>query len=159
MDHPRPSLKYVDANDLSDSGLKLNGLEVDGVDGEKLGKVEGFIIDSTAGRPYHIVVGAGHWFTHKHLLLPVGHAMLNGDGTRLIADLTQERVKRFPGFDKSKFEKLTDEDFTRMDEAMADTCCPDEAVEVSAWEVGAHYRYPAWWQESYYPSPVAGRRD
>jgi sporulation protein YlmC with PRC-barrel domain len=158
MDHPRPTLRYVEAKALADTGVKLNGLEVDGIDGEKLGKVEGFIIDIATGRPYHIVVGAGGWFTHKHFLLPVGHAMLNSDGTKLIADLTKERVKRFPGFDKSKFEKLTDEDMRQLDEAMAAACCPDEVVVVETWEVGGHYRYPDWWQASYYQAPVGDRR-
>jgi hypothetical protein len=158
MDHPRPTLRYVDAKDLGGSGVKLNGLEVDGMDGEKLGKVEGFIIDIASGRPYHIVVGAGHWFTHKHFLAPVGHAMLNRDGTKLIADLNIERVKRFPGFDRSKFEKLTDDDLKRLDEAMSAACCPDEVVVVTTWDVGNHYRYPKWWQESYYQAPVGERR-
>jgi hypothetical protein len=158
MDHPRPTLRYVDAKDLSGEGLKLDGLEVDGSDGEKLGKVEGFIIDIATGRPYHIVAGAGHWFTHKHFLLPVGHAMLSSDGTKLIADLTKERVKRFPGFDKSLFQKMTDEDIKAMDAALAEACCPDEVVVVTEWEVGSHYRYPDWWQESYYQAPVGDRR-
>jgi hypothetical protein len=157
MNHPRPTLRYVDAKDLSGGGLKLNGLEVDGVDGEKLGKVEGFIIDVATGRPYHIVAGAGHWFTHKHFLLPIGHAMLSDDGSKLIADLTKERVKGFPGFDKSKFEKLTAEELKQMEDSIAAACCPDEVV-VMAWETGGHYRYPEWWQESYYSSATADRR-
>jgi sporulation protein YlmC with PRC-barrel domain len=157
MDHPRPTLRYVDAKNLSGDGLRLNGLEVGGIDGEKLGKVEGFIIDIATGRPYHVVVGAGHWFTHKHFLVPIGHAMLSDDGSKLIAELTQERVKRFPGFDKSEFEKLTDEEIKRLDEAMAAACCPDEVV-IVAWETAVHYRYPEWWRESYYPAPAANRR-
>ena len=77
MDHPLPWLKYVDAKDLEDTekSVKLAGMEVEDPAGEKLGKVEGFIIDIANGRPYHIVVDAGGWFTHKHFLLPVGHAM------------------------------------------------------------------------------------
>jgi hypothetical protein len=157
MDHPRPTLRYVEAKDLADSGLKLNGLEVDGTDGEKLGKIEGFILDVATGRPYHVVVGAGHWFTHKHFLLPIGHAMLSSDGAKLIADVSKERMKRFPGFDMGKFEKLTDEDIKRLDESMAAACCPDEVV-VVAWETGGHYRYPEWWQESYYRVPTGSRR-
>jgi len=157
MDHPRPNLRFVDGKDLSGEGLKLNGLEVDGSDGQKLGSVEGFILDVATGRPYHVVVGAGHWFSHKHFLLPIGHAMLSSDRTKLVADLTQERVKRFPGFADSVFEQLTEEDIKRMDQQMATSCCPDEVV-VVAWEQGGHYRYPEWWQESYYAVPAADRR-
>jgi hypothetical protein len=157
MDHPRPNLRFVDGKDLSGEGLKLKGLEVDGSDGQQLGSVEGFILDVSTGRPYHVVVGAGHWFSHKHVLLPIGHAMLSSDGSKLIADLTQERVKRFPGFDKSVFEKLTEEDIKRMDRETAAAGFPDEVV-VLAWEDSGHYRYPEWWQESYYAVPAADRR-
>ena len=77
MDHPRPNLRYVDAKDLDDEATKFEGLEVDSVKNEKLGKVEGFIIDVTTGRPYHVVVGSGGWFKHKHFLLPIGHVALS----------------------------------------------------------------------------------
>jgi len=158
MDHPRPTLRYVDANDLSDSGLKLRGLEVDGRDGEKLGKVEGFIIDIATGRPYHVVVDAGGWLTYKHFLLPVGHAMLSEAGTKLIADITKARVKRFPGFNKNTFNALTDEDVKQLDQAMAAACCPDEVVVITSWETSGHYRYPDWWETTFYHAPVGDRR-
>jgi sporulation protein YlmC with PRC-barrel domain len=158
MDHPRPNLRYVAAGDLADSGISLKGLEVDGSDGEKLGKVDGFIIDISSGRPYHVVVAAGGWFTHKYFLLPIGHAILNGDATKLSADITKDRVKRFPGFDRAKFESLAEEELKALDQAMTAACCPDEVLVVTTWEVGSHYRYPDWWKASYYPSPVADRR-
>jgi hypothetical protein len=158
MDHPRPTLRYVDANDLSEDGLKLRGLEVDGRDGEKLGKVEGFIIDVASGRPYHVVVDAGGWLTYKHFLLPVGHAMLSEAGTKLIADITKERVKRFPGFNKNTFNTLTDEDVKQLDQSMAAACCPDEVVVVTSWETSGHYRYPDWWETTFYQAPVGNRR-
>src|SRR4051812_2305691 len=107
MDHPYPSLKYVDLKDLEDKEAKLAGLEVDGVDGEKLGKLEGVIVDVNSGRPYHAVVGAGHWFKHKHFLLPVGHVTFDEHGKKLVADITKDRVERFPGFDRDEFEKLS----------------------------------------------------
>jgi hypothetical protein len=138
--------------------LKLIGLEVDGRESEKLGKVEGFIIDIATGRPYHVVVDAGGWLTHKYFLLPVGHIMLSGAGTKLIADIAKERVKRFPGFDKSKFNKLTDDDMRQLDQATAAACCPDEVVVVATWEAAGHYRYPDWWQTAFYQAPVGDRR-
>jgi hypothetical protein len=158
MDHPRPTLRYVDANDLSDAGLKLRGLEVDGRDGEKLGNVEGFIIDVASGRPYHVVADAGGWLTYKHFLLPVGHVMLSEAGTKLIADITKERVKRFPGFNKNTFNTLTDEDVKQLDQAMTAVCCPDEVVVVTAWDMSGHYRYPDWWETTFYQAAVGDRR-
>lgn len=156
MDHPRPWLKFVDAKDL-DEKAKLADLEVIGSDGERLGTVEGFIIDEASGRPYHVVVRAGGWFTHKHFLLPVEHVV--ADGTMLTADLTKDRVKRFPGFDKAEFEKLTANDLKRMNAELATACCVEGITIVeTAWETGEHYRSPAWWEDSFYRSPVGGPR-
>ena len=156
MDRPRSSLKYVDAKDLDDKDLKFAGLEVDGVDGEKLGKVEGFIIDVDEGRPYHVVVGAGHLFKHKHFLLPVGHVALDETSKKLIADITKQRVEQFPGFDKGEFEKLSKDELKQMANTMAAACCPDDVVIIAAWETADHYRYPSWWDASFYrPERIA----
>jgi hypothetical protein len=151
MDQPRPSLRYVDAKDLQDKAIKLRGLEVDSVKNEKLGKVEGFVIDVTSGRPYHVVVGSGGWFTHKHFLLPIGHVALSAGNDKLIADITKDRVERFPGFDKDEFKKLSEEDVKKLDAAMSAACCPTEviAVELVEWEA-PHHAYPSWWDADFY---------
>jgi PRC-barrel domain protein len=160
MDHPRPSLRYVDAKDLEDKAIKLRGLEVEGARNEKLGKLEGFIIDVTTGRPYHVVVGSGGWFKHKHFLLPIGHVALSPGKDKLIADITKDRVERFPGFDKDEFKKLSEEDLKKLDAAMSEACCPTAvvAVEVVEWET-AHHAYPSWWNADFYrrdPAELAG---
>ena len=64
MDHPRPGLRYVDAGDL-DGSFKFDGLDVDSYTDEKLGTVDGFIIDVNSARPYYVVVDAGGWVTSK----------------------------------------------------------------------------------------------
>jgi hypothetical protein len=150
MDHSRPWLRFVDADDLGDDGKKFSGMEVDGIDGEKLGKVEGFVIDVTNGRPYHVAVGAGSWFTHKDFLLPIGHVSFNADQKKLLADLTKDRVKKFPGFERAKIETLSAEELKQMENVMAASCCPDDVIVVDAWETRGHYLYPAWWQVTFY---------
>ena len=88
-----------------DEQANLRGLSVVGGVARTLGTVDGFIVDEASARPYHVVVNAGGWFTHKRFLVPIGHVSLGG--STLTADLTKERVKRFPGFDKREFEKLS----------------------------------------------------
>jgi hypothetical protein len=151
MDHPHPNLRYVDAKDLEDNAMKLRGLEVDSVKDEKLGKLEGFIIDITTGRPYHLVVGSGGWFSHKHFLLPIGHVTLSPRNDKLVADVTKDRVERFPGFDKDEFKKMTEADLQKLETPTSAVCCPDEMVdvEVAAWET-THYAYPTWWEADFY---------
>jgi PRC-barrel domain protein len=153
MDHPKPGLKYVDAKDLDDSAKKFTGVPVLAVDGEKLGEVEGFVMDVGQGRPRHVAVAAG-WFIHKHFLLPIGHVALSDDGTALVADITKERVKRFPGFDKDEFVKLDAADIGRLDVAMTDAWAEDGGAR----DLAAHYNVPAWWQEDFYRDRVGSRR-
>ena len=78
MDHPRPWLRYVEADDLQSRAgqFELDGMDVDGEDGHKLGKVDGFVVDAATGRPYYVVVDAGGWFTSKLFLLPIGHVAI-----------------------------------------------------------------------------------
>jgi hypothetical protein len=155
MDHTRAELKFVSAKDLDDDGKAFAGLPVVGLDGEKLGHVEGFIVDVAQGRPRHVVVEAG-WFIHKHFLMPIGHAGLAADGTSLTADITKERVKRFPGFDKREFETLTAADLQKLDEQIASAC--DDADNISAVQLEIHYRLPGWWKSTYYSVPTGERR-
>ena len=157
MKHPRPNLRYVDASDLDDKAIEFRGIEVDSVDGEKLGKVEGFIIDINTGRPYHVVVGTGGLFKHKHFLLPIGHFALAPDNSRLTADIGKDRVERIPGFDKDEFRKLSEDDLKQLEAPTAAACCPDDAiVGVAAWET-THYAYPTWWEADYYRPDRADR--
>jgi sporulation protein YlmC with PRC-barrel domain len=152
MDRPRPNLRYVDAKDLEDKANKLRGLEVDSSNGKKLGTLEGFIIDRNNGRPYHVVVGSGGWFRHKHFLLPIGHVALPPGGKTLVADLTTDRVERFPGFDKDEFKKLSEADLKALDNTMSTMCCPDDvmAIEAMEWETAPHLRSPSWWDADFY---------
>jgi len=154
MDHPRPWLRYVDADDLDDSTIDFGGLNVESATGDKLGDVDGFIIDVSSARPYYVVVDGGGWFKSKFFLLPVGHVSLDNAKHRLIADIDKERVKRYPGFDRGEFEKLTDDELNRMDDQMLAACCPSETVAATVatarFATSAHYRAPSWWDADFY---------
>ncbi len=152
MDHPRPGLRYVDAHDLVDSPVPFEGMDVESQSGDKLGDVDGFVIDVRSARPYYVVVDAGGWFTSKYFLLPVGHVSLDSARRKLVTELPRDRVKRFPGFDRSEFDKLSEAELNRMDQQMAAACCPDEAVAetVQVYEARRHYQNPTWWDASYY---------
>jgi hypothetical protein len=165
MDHPLPWLRYVDAGDLGDSVVALDGMKVESGAAEALGKVDGFIVDASSGRPYHVVVDAGGWFKSKLFLLPIGHVGLMGTGkeSHLVADLSKEHIGRYPGFDRDEFEKLSKADLGRMNAQMASACCPDEHVE--EYESWTHYRAPSWWNADFYrpdrnesARPMAGAR-
>jgi hypothetical protein len=152
MNHPRPGLRYVDAGDLDKTQITFDGMEVKGIDSQKLGKVDGFIIDKSSARPYYVVVNAGGWFKSKYFLLPVGHVGLEPTEKTLVAEITRDRVDRYPGFDRGEFEKLTEDDLKMMDDQMCAVCCVDATIEIDApsrYE-HAHFRYPSWWDSNFY---------
>ena len=156
MDHPRPGLRYVDADDLDKSSFNFDGIDVVDPSGEKLGVVEGFIIDVNQSRPYHVVVEAGHWYKHKHFLLPIGHVRLDSGAKRLTADVSKARVERFPGFSRGEFDKLTDKDMDQMAYSSVEACSDepiDRSVAYASW---THYEYPSWWDASYYRADRVG---
>ena len=152
MDHPYPWLRCLPADDLDHDGVDFDGMKVESPSGEDLGKVEGFIVDSESGRPYYIVVDGGGWFKSKHFLLPVGHARLDADRKALMADVTKERVERFPGFDLSKFDKMSVEDLKRVNVETLQACTiagavyaySDREPYTTAWD-RSDFSYPDWW--------------
>lgn len=153
MKHPLPWLKHVDAGDIVDD-VDFDGMHVESPTGEHLGDVEGFILDADTGRPYYVVVDSGGWFKSKHYLLPVGHVRLGVDaeGEALVTSLTRDRINKFPGFDKGKFETMPEADLKRFND---ETCaaCTIEGVVVTynpaeplsaSWN-RPDYRHPDWW--------------
>lgn len=157
MDHPKPGLRYVDADDLDGSAFDFNDLDVQSRTGEKLGDVDGFILDVASARPRYVVVNAGGWFTSKFFLLPIGHATLDIPGKRLVADVSKEHVRRYPGFDRDEFEKLSTAELDRMDQQFAAASWIDQSTE-SPESPDFQRRYQewrrnqdaTWWDASYY---------
>ena len=154
MDHPLPWLRYVDVGDLDESKMTFDGLKVQSQSGEDLGKVDGFIVDASSGRPYHVVVDAGGWFKSKLFLLPIGHVGLSGERKSLVADITREHIDRYPGFDRDEFEELSEAELARMNDEMGACCCPSELSDrqagpspIDSW---THYHAPSWWDGDFY---------
>jgi hypothetical protein len=153
MDHPYRSLKYVGVRDLGRSKQVFDNFAVEDPMGEKLGKLEGFIVDTGRGLPYYSVVDTGGWFRSKHVLIPIGHAMLDSESHKLIADVPKERIRRFPGFDLNLFPTLSNAELNQMGRDIAMVCCADDvagsATDVTEIEVWTHYRTPAWWDPAF----------
>jgi hypothetical protein len=150
MDHPRPWLRYVDADDLDDKTFDFDDAEVVDQAIEKLGSVDGFIIDVNSGRPYYLVVEAGHWFKHKYFLVPIGYVGMSADGKRFVADLPKARAQRFPGFDRGEFEKLSEPEMERLAHALAAASRDEDIVIETSWETWREYAPPSWWDSSFY---------
>lgn len=150
MDHPLPWLRYVEADDLGDQTIDFDGLKVRNAAMEKLGEVDGFIVDSDSGRPYYVVVDSGGWFKSKHFLLPIGQVRIDDDNDALVTDLSKERVNRFPGFDKDEFAKLSEDDLRRINDEICTVCSVTEVSYSTSEPISAawnrpQYQQPTWW--------------
>jgi hypothetical protein len=146
-------LRYLDAQDVDDSYVDFDGLDVRGRDNEKLGDTDGFIVNADSGRVFYVVVDSGGWFTSQRFLIPVGHATVDRDQGALRVDLSKDSLKRYPEFDRARFEEFSNEDLRAFDRRMAEACCPDEpfddvSAEPSYFETRRHYAEPAWWGAS-----------
>ena len=149
-------LRYLDADDVDDAVVDYDGLEVHGPGGEKLGNVDGFIIDADARRVNYVVIDTGGWFTSRRLLLPVGHASVSGDRTSLDVDVNKDALRRFPDFDETGFHELSDDELRAFERNTVLACCPDEPLEdvsVTTWGYDSrrHYTQPDWWRRASYP--------
>jgi hypothetical protein len=155
MEHTSHSsrLRYLDADNLDDSAVSFDDLDVCGTDGHKLGDLDGFIVDADSGRVYYAVVDSGGWFTSRRFLLPIGHATLGRDHRSMQVDVSKEALKQLPQFDSDRFRDFTDDELRAFEQRTAAACCPEDAHPAetgSGYEVLRHYRQPEWWKSDYH---------
>jgi hypothetical protein len=160
-------LRYLDADDVVDSTVGFGDLDVRAPDGDKLGDLDGFIVDPTSGRVNYAVVDSGGWFTSRRFLLPIGHAQLDRDRRALNVDVTRDAIRRYPEFDEERFRAFSEDEMRAFEQRMSIACCPDEARSVDAaiqYDTVRHYSQPGWWKREYYQperardlQPIASR--
>ncbi len=140
--------RYADAGDLENGPVDFDGLDVRNANGDKVGDVEGFIVDAETERPYYVVVDSGGWFSGGRYLVPVNHVSFDRDEQCMRVDLDKNTIQQYPKFDKDEFERMSDAELKNFEERIGRTCCPDEATaRGTAWthDEWRHYQAPAWW--------------
>jgi hypothetical protein len=150
VDHPLPWLRYVDANRITAPDFAFEGMKVRNDAMETLGKVQGFIVDNASMRPYYVVVDSGGWFKSKEFLVPIGHARIDSDRDAIVVGLTKSRIENFPGFDRDEFQRLSEDEVRRMNDAICGACSDTNDVYVSADPLAPawgrpEYTQPDWW--------------
>lgn len=145
-------LRYLDADDVDDSVIDFDGLDVRGTDNAKLGDVDGFLVDPASGRVLYTVVDSGGWFSSRRFLLPIGHAVVDRQGGALRVDVSHDALRTYPEFDEKRFTALSDAELTAYESRMAGVCCPDDlrSGTTPALDSGRHYSQPAWWTPGAY---------
>jgi len=165
VDHPKSWLRYIEADKVEDRTLALDGMRVRNNADEKLGTVDGLIVDSDSGRTYYIVVDAPGWFSSKQWLLPIGQTHLDADRDALVANVSKDQVSRFPGFDKDEFETLSENDIKRINDDIGMILEPTASYKADepyyeAWS-RRFYEYPDWWagMPMLPPDPAMDKRE
>lgn len=124
-------LRYLAASDVDDTVVDYDGLEVRGADDQRIGEVDGFIVDGQACRLHYVVVDAGGWFSSTRVLIPVGHANLSRDRRALRLDVTREALSRYPAFNGDRFRELSDDELNQFETQVDDACGPADPATTS----------------------------
>lgn len=74
------------------------GKTVYGINNEKVGKINGALVDDTTGRIRYFIVDVGGWFSSKEVLVPAGLARIAGDEV-YFDNLTRETVNTMDAYD------------------------------------------------------------
>ncbi|MBH0005207.1 DUF2382 domain-containing protein [Psychrobacter sp. SWN149] len=69
-----------------------------GVNEEKIGKIDGALVEDTTGRIRYLIVDAGGWFSSKEVLVPAGLARIVGDDV-FFDSLTKGQVEAMEVYD------------------------------------------------------------
>ncbi len=83
---------------IGDDYYDPTGKTAYGVNEEKIGKIDGALVEDTTGRIRYLIVDAGGWFSSKEVLVPAGLARIVGDDV-FFDSLTKSQVEAMEQYD------------------------------------------------------------
>ena len=122
---------------IGDDYYDPTGKSAYGANEEKIGKIEGALVEDTTGRIRYLIVDAGGWFSSKEVLVPAGLARIVGDDV-FFDSLTKSQAEAMEEYDHD-YQYSYKEQFEKDRQAfVADTVPTEERVEIA----DAHYDAP-----------------
>jgi len=101
-----------------------------GINEEKIGKIEGALVEDTTGRIRYLIVDAGGWFSSKEVLVPAGLARIVGDDV-FFDSLTKTQVEAMEVYDHD-YQYSYKEQYERDRQAFtADTLPVEDRVDIA----------------------------
>lgn len=143
-------LRYLDADDLDDSVVDFDDLTVYGNDGEKLGNLDGFLVEHGAGTVHHLVVDSGGWFTSRRFLLPAAHVTVDRQAGALRVDVAKASLRGYPDFDEDRFGRFSDEEYHAYQRRLGTLWPTSTHLANTAGAETSVYRQPDWWRPNAY---------
>ena len=114
---------------IGDDYYDPNGKTAYGVNEEKIGKIEGALVEDTTGRIRYLIVDVGGWFTSKEVLVPAGLARIVGDDV-FFDSLTKSQVEAMEEYDHD-YQYSYKEQYEKDRQAfVADTIPTEERMEI-----------------------------
>ena len=122
---------------IGDDYYDPTGKTAYGVNEEKIGKIDGALVEDTTGRIRYLIVDAGGWFSSKEVLVPAGLARIVGDDV-FFDSLTKSQVEAMEVYDHD-YQYSYKEQYEKDRQAfVADTVPTEERVEIDE----THYDAP-----------------
>jgi hypothetical protein len=153
----RSRLRYVATKDLP--GAREEGdLHLHNLEGEHLGILDGFIVDSQSGQPIYYVIDSRGWFAGRRYVVPVGQIEPDEGTTALHTTLTRRELTRYPEFSPSAFSAMDDHDALRYERRLHRAFAPDTTPYGGrpVYENLPMYRPPAWLKTGVWMSGASG---
>ena len=122
---------------IGDDYYDPTGKTAYGVNEEKIGKIDGALVEDTTGRIRYLIVDVGGWFSSKEVLVPAGLARIVGDDV-FFDSLTKSQVEAMEVYDHD-YQYSYKEQYEKDRQAfVADTVPAEERVEID----DTHYDAP-----------------
>ena len=101
-------LSYLEASKVTSPAGNLSELDVLSVEGERVGKIEGVVIDAAARHVRYLAVRLSGWVGRRRYLVQADQlGQIEGKALRLLVDLKNAAVH---GLDASTIREFSDED-------------------------------------------------
>jgi PRC-barrel domain len=107
-------LSYLDASKVSSPAGVLSEVDVLSAEGQRLGSIDGVVIDAIGRHVRYLSVRASGWFGRRRYLVPTDHpGQVEGErkALRLSGDLKNEAVH---GVDAAALPKVSEDDLLAM---------------------------------------------
>lgn len=124
-----PHLINLSNQDI-DSEYNLEGYDVYDAAGEKLGDIDGVVVDGDTMQPRYVVVDTGGWFSTKQFVVPAGDIRTIDDDDHHVyfQSLTKETLESgcYPRYDESWWDSNDHEGFSEYERGIAAAYQPEQ---------------------------------
>jgi sporulation protein YlmC with PRC-barrel domain len=102
-------LRYLDAGGIANPDTDFEQMPIESESGERLGLLDGVVIEPAAGRIRYLVIEAGRWWRRQYRLVPLTLARLDRKRGSVRMDLDGRQLQDCPRFDPDALLTFPDE--------------------------------------------------